>query len=104
MFNEVDADGNGTIDQKEFLQMMSQKITEKDSEDELILAFKVFDTEATGYISVVQLKQILAKIKDFDASITESEVDELISEFDDEGHVNYEEFVRILNNEMMMKN
>ena len=52
MFNEVDADGNGTIDQKEFLAMMARKIKEKDSEEELLLAFKVFDVESNGYISV----------------------------------------------------
>ena len=96
MFNEVDADGNGTIDQKEFLEMMSRKIKEKDSEEELILAFKVFDAESNGYITSVQLRQILSTIKDYDSSITEKEVDDLIHEVDDEGQVNYEEFVRLV--------
>ena len=50
MFNEVDADGNGTIDQKEFLAMMARKIKEKDSEEELLLAFKVKKSRQTfGY-------------------------------------------------------
>ena len=97
MFDEVDADGNGTIDQKEFLAMMHRKIKDKDSEEELILAFKVFDMESNGCITVGQLRQILANIRDFDESITDEEVEELILEVDDEGQVNYEEFVKMMN-------
>ena len=93
----MDADGNGTIDQKEFLEMMSRKIKEKDSEEELILAFKVFDIESNGYITVSQLRQILSSIYDFDETITDDEIEELITEVDDEGQVNYEEFVKTMN-------
>ena len=97
MFNEVDADGNGTIDKDEFLQMMARKIKEKDSEEELIMAFRVFDIESNGYITVGQLRQILSNICDFEESITEDEVEELITEVDEEGQINYEEFVKTMN-------
>ena len=97
MFNEVDADGNGTIDKDEFLQMMARKIKEKDSEEELIMAFRVFDIESNGYITVGQLRQILSNICDFEESITEEEVEELITEVDEEGQINYEEFVKTMN-------
>ena len=40
MINEVDADGNGTIDFPEFLTMMARKMKESDSEEELREAFK----------------------------------------------------------------
>ena len=70
MFNEVDADGNGTIDKDEFLQMMARKIKEKDSEEELIMAFRVFDTDSNGYITVGLLRKILSNIYDMDDSIT----------------------------------
>ena len=50
MFNAVDKDGSNTIDQKEFLEMMALTIKEKDSEEELITAFKVFDYEGNGYM------------------------------------------------------
>lgn len=36
MINEVDADGNGTIDFPEFLSLMARKMKEQDSEEELI--------------------------------------------------------------------
>uniref|UniRef100_A0A671V616 Calmodulin 2a (phosphorylase kinase, delta) n=1 Tax=Sparus aurata TaxID=8175 RepID=A0A671V616_SPAAU len=43
MINEVDADGNGTIDFPEFLTMMARKMKDTDSEEEIREAFRVFD-------------------------------------------------------------
>lgn len=40
MVNEVDIDGNGTIEFNEFLQMMSKKMKGADDEDELREAFR----------------------------------------------------------------
>ena len=45
MINEVDADGNGTIDFPEFLSLMTRKIKDTDTEEELREAFKVFDRD-----------------------------------------------------------
>ena len=42
MINEVDADGNGTIDFPEFLNLMARKMKDTDSEEELKEAFRVF--------------------------------------------------------------
>lgn len=41
MINEVDADGNGTIDFPEFLNMMARKMQDTDTEEEIREAFKV---------------------------------------------------------------
>ena len=35
MINEIDEDGNGTVDFEEFLVMMSKKLKDTDSEEEL---------------------------------------------------------------------
>ena len=51
MINEVDADGNGTIDFPEFLVMMARKMKDTDSEEEIKEAFRVFDKDGNGYIS-----------------------------------------------------
>lgn len=40
MVNEVDMNGNGTIEFNEFLLMMSKKMKEADGEDELKEAFR----------------------------------------------------------------
>ena len=42
MINEVDADGNGTIDFPEFLTMMARKMKDTDSEEEIREAFRYF--------------------------------------------------------------
>uniref|UniRef100_A0A803Q191 EF-hand domain-containing protein n=1 Tax=Cannabis sativa TaxID=3483 RepID=A0A803Q191_CANSA len=51
MINEVDVDGNGTIEFAEFLNLMANKMKETDAEEELREAFKVFDKDQNGYIS-----------------------------------------------------
>ncbi|MCO5578680.1 hypothetical protein L7F22_032524 [Adiantum nelumboides] len=54
MINEVDADGNGTIDFPEFLNLMARKMKDTDSEEELKEAFKVFDKDQNGFISAAE--------------------------------------------------
>merc|ERR1712187_691513 len=49
MINEVDADGNGTIDFPEFLSLMARKMKDTDTEEELIEAFK--DVDGDGQIN-----------------------------------------------------
>lgn len=53
MINEVDADGNGTIDFPEFLTMMARKMKDTDSEEEIREAFRVFDkVQMLGYVVI----------------------------------------------------
>ncbi|MBA0768455.1 hypothetical protein Gotri_017256 [Gossypium trilobum] len=55
MINEVDADGNGTIEFSEFLNLMAKKMQETDAEEELKEAFRVFDKDLNGYISASEV-------------------------------------------------
>uniref|UniRef100_A0A8C0HJ80 Calmodulin 1 n=1 Tax=Buteo japonicus TaxID=224669 RepID=A0A8C0HJ80_9AVES len=48
MINEVDADGNGTIDFPEFLTMMARKMKDTDSEEEIREAFRKADFFLAG--------------------------------------------------------
>uniref|UniRef100_A0A674NR46 Calmodulin 1b n=1 Tax=Takifugu rubripes TaxID=31033 RepID=A0A674NR46_TAKRU len=60
MINEVDADGNGTIDFPEFLTMMARKMKDTDSEEEIREAFRVFDKvgrTATAHAAVRKKKR-----------------------------------------------
>ena len=45
MINEVDADENDTIDYPEFLNLMTKKMKDTDSKEELKEAFYVFDKD-----------------------------------------------------------
>ena len=59
MINEVDADGNGTIDFPEFCTLMARKMKDTDSEEELKEAFRVFDKDGNGFISAAELRHIM---------------------------------------------
>jgi calmodulin len=97
MINEVDIDGNGNIDFKEFLGLMARKMRDTDTEEELIEAFKVFDRDGNGLISATELKHVMVSLGE---KITDEEVDEMIKEadIDGDGYINYEEFVRMIIN------
>ena len=95
MINEVDADGNGTIDFSEFLTMMARKMKDTDSEDEIKEAFKVFDKDGNGFISAAELRHVMTNLGE---KLTDEEVDEMIREadIDGDGQINYEEFVKMM--------
>merc|ERR1711886_15653 len=95
MINEVDADGNGTIDFPEFLSLMARKMKDTDTEEELIEAFNVFDRDGNGFISAAELRHVMTNLGE---KLTDEEVDEMIREadVDGDGQINYEEFVKMM--------
>ncbi|CAF2716859.1 unnamed protein product [Rotaria sp. Silwood2] len=82
MINEVDADGNGTIDFPEFLTMMARKMKDTDSEEEIREAFRVFDKDGNGFISAAELRHVMTNLGE---KLTDEEVDEMIREADIDG-------------------
>uniref|UniRef100_A0A0C9RGW5 TSA: Wollemia nobilis Ref_Wollemi_Transcript_25331_947 transcribed RNA sequence n=1 Tax=Wollemia nobilis TaxID=56998 RepID=A0A0C9RGW5_9CONI len=95
MVSEVDADGNGTIDFSEFLNLMARKMKEIDTDEELREAFKVFDKDQNGFISASELRHVMINLGE---KLTDEEVEQMIKEadVDGDGQVNYEEFVRMM--------
>ncbi|KAF8625665.1 hypothetical protein AX15_005244 [Amanita polypyramis BW_CC] len=89
MINEVDADGNGTIDFPEFLTMMARKMRDTDSEQEIKEAFRVFDKDGNGFISAAELRHVMTNLGE---RLSDSEVDEMIREadVDGDGQINYD--------------
>ncbi len=69
--------------------MMSKKIKETDSEDEMKEAFRVFDKDGDGFITPAELRHVMANLGE---KLTDDEVGEMIREADDDGdgRVNYE--------------
>ncbi len=95
MIEEVDKDASGTIDFKEFLNLMARKMKETDTEDDLIDAFKVFDRDGNGVISAHELRFVMTTAGE---QLTNDEIDEMIREadIDADGYIDYEEFVRMM--------
>ena len=95
MVNEVDLDGNGTIEFDEFLYMMSRQMREGDTEEEIIDAFRVFDKDEDGKITAAELTHIM---KNLGEPLTQEEVDEMIAQADTnkDGIIDYKEFVHLM--------
>ncbi|CAL9772929.1 unnamed protein product [Musa acuminata subsp. burmannicoides] len=96
MIREIDANGNGTIEFQEFLNLMASKLNKGiDSEDELKEAFKVFDKDQNGFISATELRNVMISLGE---KLTDEEVAQMIREadLDGDGQVNFEEFVKMM--------
>eukprot|EP00696_Hemimastix_kukwesjijk_P014127 gnl/Hemi2/28064_TR9272_c0_g1_i1.p1 gnl/Hemi2/28064_TR9272_c0_g1~~gnl/Hemi2/28064_TR9272_c0_g1_i1.p1 ORF type:complete len:206 (+),score=91.89 gnl/Hemi2/28064_TR9272_c0_g1_i1:85-618(+) len=95
MIADVDQEGTGTIDYHEFLKMMTSKMSEKDSTEEILKAFRLFDDEDSGSISLKNLKRVARELGE---TMTDEELMEMIEEADRSGTgaINQEDFIRIM--------
>lgn len=94
MINEVqENEDDDEITFEQFLKMVRKRMKDVDTEEELIEAFKFFDTEGTGLIQVEELKQMMLNLGE---TLDPEELEEVIMEADEDndGYVNYEEFVK----------
>merc|ERR1711872_384967 len=92
---EVDIDGNGTIEFEEFLSLMKKKATEVDEEADLREAFKIFDRDRDGFISMKELKKVSNMLG---TMLTKEELKEFMDEADADGNgkLDYDEFVKMM--------
>nr|XP_009688730.1 PREDICTED: centrin-1-like [Struthio camelus australis] len=95
IISKVDEDGSGKINFESFLQVMTQKMAEPYSKEEILRGFRLFDHDGTGKISFEKLKLVAVEVGE---DITDEELQEMIDEadLDGDGQVNKQEFLRIL--------
>ncbi|XP_041653302.1 caltractin [Cheilinus undulatus] len=95
MIADIDKEGSGTIDFSAFLGMMTLKMGEKDSKEEILKAFRLFDDDCTGKISFKNLKRVA---KELGENLTDEELKEMIDEADrdGDGEVSEQEFLTIM--------
>ena len=79
MIDEVNVDGNGTIDFPEFSSLMTRKMKDTDTEEELVEAFKVSDRDGNGFLSTAELRHVMMNLGE---KLIDEEVDEMIREAD----------------------
>ena len=93
--NQADEDGNGTIDFAEFIKMMPSQERDDNAEEEMLEAFRVFDTDGNGSITADELRQIFNNLGE---KLTEEEIADMIEEADTDGdgEINYQEFVAMM--------
>merc|ERR1719208_713274 len=95
MIADIDKDDSGTIDFNEFLEMMTAKMSEKDSREEILKAFRLFDDDETGFITLKNLRRVAKEIGE---NMTDEDLQEMIDEADrdGDGQVSEEEFLRMM--------
>ena len=98
MIREVDLNGDGTIDFKEFLGLMARKMRDYDNEDEYIEAFRIFDKNNDDLISKEEFKEAMTIIGQFvwGESPTDADIEYMIKEADTDGDgfLHYSDFIR----------
>merc|ERR1712147_202189 len=79
MVGDIDTDGNGSVEFKEFMGMMTGKMGEKDSREDIVKVFAMFDDDNTKKISFRNLARVA------------EELGEAV-----DGEINFDEFYRIM--------
>lgn len=93
IIREADTDKNGSIEFEEFKTIISKKMKPEISEDELREAFKVFDRDNSGKISVEELRWAMANLGE---KMTNEQIDDMmkVADKNKDGHIDYSEFCR----------
>ncbi|XP_066395296.1 probable calcium-binding protein CML13 [Miscanthus floridulus] len=95
MIADVDKDGSGAIDYEEFEHMMTAKIGERDSKEELSKAFRIIDQDGNGKISNIDIQRIA---KELGVNLTLDEIQDMVQEADrnGDGEIDFDEFIRMM--------
>merc|ERR1712072_1540469 len=96
MVSDVDKDGNGTIEFPEFLGMMTAKMSQNASEEEIAKCFKLFDHDATGMITLKNLFHARSILGMDDVS--DSQLENMLRQADRSGRgsISLADFIRLM--------
>eukprot|EP00500_Bicosoecida_sp_ms1_P000410 CAMPEP_0203809062 /NCGR_PEP_ID=MMETSP0115-20131106/2023_1 /ASSEMBLY_ACC=CAM_ASM_000227 /TAXON_ID=33651 /ORGANISM="Bicosoecid sp, Strain ms1" /LENGTH=216 /DNA_ID=CAMNT_0050717775 /DNA_START=21 /DNA_END=672 /DNA_ORIENTATION=+ len=102
MIGDIDKDGSGSIDFEEFLDMMTAKMSDKDSRADIMKVFNLFDDDQTGKITLRNLKRVA---KELGETMTEAELVEMIerADTDQDGEISPDEFYVIMTKKTFSK-
>lgn len=96
MFVDMDKDlASATVTFDEFVEMVTPKMQNRDSREEIMKVFSLFDDDNTGMISFRNLKRVATELGE---NLTDEELQEMIDEADRDGDgvINEEEFYRVM--------
>mmetsp|Transcript_3285 Transcript_3285/g.4665 ORF Transcript_3285/g.4665 Transcript_3285/m.4665 type:complete len:150 (-) Transcript_3285:63-512(-) len=97
-FSGLCQDGNGQIDEDEYVTLMTKKLLGEDDDGSFVQAFAMLDSNKDGYIPAAELRHML--MKEGGCPLSEQEADELLMFADANGDdlIDYKEFLRWLAN------
>ena len=76
IIQDIDRDNDGTIDYNEFLRLMSTKLKDAQTEEELLEAFNVFDSVGRGQFGKQELKEVSERLK---CNFAKEDIEEMIA-------------------------
>merc|ERR1712137_855908 len=95
MVSDLDSDGSGEIEFDEFLEVMTAKISDKNTKEEIDRVFKLFDKDRNGTLEADDLSRVC---KELGEEMSEEDVREVIqrADLDGDGVVNLDDFYNVL--------
>jgi centrin-3 len=95
IMEQYDREQSGSISFEDFLDVMTERISQRDPNEEILKAFRLFDDQGTGKISLNNLRRVARELGE---KMTDEELQAMIDEFDKDGDrmINEEEFMGIM--------
>mmetsp|Transcript_41054 Transcript_41054/g.30194 ORF Transcript_41054/g.30194 Transcript_41054/m.30194 type:complete len:102 (+) Transcript_41054:218-523(+) len=95
MITDLDKNKSGAIDFEEFLEMMTARMSDKDSREDIEKVFRLFDDDNTGQITLRNLRRVARELGE---TMTDEELQEMIDRADSngDGNVSFDDFFNIM--------
>merc|ERR1712150_129374 len=95
MLGELDRQGAQPLDFGQFLDLMTAKMGERDTRDDVSKVFRLFDDDRTGSISVRNLQRVARELGE---EVTADDLEEMIgrADSDGDGQVTLDDFYALM--------
>ena len=95
MLVDIDKEMAATVDFNEFVDMVTPKMQSRDTREEIMKVFNLFDDDNSGYITFRNLKRVAMELGE---NLTDDELQEMVDEADRDGDgmISSEEFYRVM--------
>ncbi|XP_003382926.1 PREDICTED: centrin-3-like [Amphimedon queenslandica] len=95
IIKDYDRNDQGKITYQDFYDIMSEWVSQRDPVEETLKAFKLFDDDESGKISLRNLRRVARELGE---NMSEDELRAMIDEFDTDkdGEISKEEFMAIM--------
>merc|ERR1711976_510885 len=95
---DLDKDGSGKIDFDEFIDMMTAKMSDRDTEEDLKKVFKLFLGDDDSSNAKIEIKHLRRVARELSENMSDEELEEMIKRADlnNDGKVDFNEFYQIM--------
>jgi len=95
LIEQYDREETGQITFNDFMEIMTQKILDRNPEEEIFKAFQLFDDDNSGKISLKNLRRVARELGE---NLSDEELQAMIDEFDrdEDGEIDEQEFAAIM--------